>query len=104
MEALWEAGEYSGRRLSVQDQTAVARELARLGVVKLTPSAVVETFDRLRVQRPSPTYAKAIASRVRTLTPRLTLLDVLLSYRQFAIRELSGQFGGKTKGHEEALR
>lgn len=32
------------------------------------------------------------------------LLDVLVEYRRFAIREFSGQFGGKTTGREEELR
>jgi hypothetical protein len=104
MEALWEAGEYSGRRLEVPDQVAVARELSGRGVASVTSEDVAAVFGRLGLSAPSPTCARAIAKRVRNLRPSPTLRDLLLDYRQFAIRELSGQFGGKTHGREEELR
>jgi hypothetical protein len=104
MEALWEAGEHSGRRLSVSAQVAVARELSNRRSEELTSSYVAEVFAKLGLNSPSPSYRNAIVSRVRKLAPRQTLRDVLVSYRLFAIRELSGQFGGRTKGREEELR
>src|SRR5258708_7618207 len=104
MEALWEAGEYSGRRLEVPEQVAVARELSGHERANVTTKEVAAAFDRLGLSAPSPTYAHAIAKRVRSLRPGPTLRDLLLDYRQFAIRELSGQFGGKTQGREEELR
>ena len=103
MEALWEAGEHTGRRLSVSDQVAVVRELSSRGPEHLTPADVREVFKRLGLASPSASYDKAIASRVNRLVPRRGLCDVLVSYRQFALRELSGQFGGKTTGREEEL-
>ncbi len=104
IEALWEAGEQTGRRLSVSDQVAVARELSNCPSAELTPTYVSDVFERLGLNSPSPSYRKAILDRVKRVRPRQSLRDVLVSYRQFAIRELSGQFGGKTRGREEELR
>jgi hypothetical protein len=104
MEALWEAGEHVGRRLSVPDQVAVARALEQERTMTLTPEVINAVFDRLGLKPPSAGYGKAVVSRLKRLPPRPTLREVLLDYREFAIREISGQFGGKTGGREEELR
>jgi hypothetical protein len=101
-EALWEAEEEFGPTLAVADQVAVARALGRKAAV--TPADVKAAFSELSLPSPSAAYAKAVANRARVLTPKRTLLNVLLDYRRFAIRELSSEFGGKTAGQEERLK
>jgi hypothetical protein len=104
IEALWEAGERVGRRLSVSDQVAVARELARQPPRDLTARDINDIFTRLELIPPSEAYGRAVLSRVKNLRPTISLGQVLIDYRQFAIRSLSGQFGGRTTGQEESLR
>jgi hypothetical protein len=104
MEVLWEAGNHHGQRLTVAQQVAVGRELASSRPAEITPDSVQAAFDRIGLPTPSAAYRKAVVSRIKKLRPPHTLREVLLDYRQFAIRSLSGQFGGKTTGHEEELR
>src|SRR5439155_18791571 len=61
-------------------------------------------FTRLGLNPPPRAYGKAVIARLKRLPQRPTLRQVLVDYREFAIRELSGQFGGKTAGREEELR
>jgi hypothetical protein len=101
-EAIWEAEEAFGPTLAVADQVAVARVLGRKAVV--TAADVRAAFSELSLAPPPAAYAKAVAARAGVLAPKRTLLNVLLDYRRFAIRELSSEFGGKTRGREEELR
>lgn len=101
-EALWEAEQRFGPTLTVPDQVAVARALGAKG--ELTQADVKAAFEGLGLRSPSAAYANAVVARIRGLAPSRTLLDVLLDYRRFAIRELSPQFGGKTAGREEELK
>ena len=96
MEALWDAGEHSGRRLSVSDQIAVARELSNYNA-ELTSRASLISLTGCSSTAPVPPTPRLSSPGVKNLRPRQTLGDVLVSYQQFAIRELSGQFGGNTK-------
>jgi hypothetical protein len=101
-EALWEAEQQFGPTLAVADQVAIARALGTKA--HLTPADVKAAFERRGLKAPSTAYATAVVARLRGLTPSRTLLAVLLDYRQFAIRELSPQFGGRTAGREEELK
>lgn len=103
-EALWETGKDFGIQLAVSEQVAIARAVARRPVDEATPEDVREAFAAINLPKPSAAYAKAVLASVRGVAPSKTLLDVLLNYRKFAIRELSRQFGGKTRGREDALR
>src|SRR5690242_16499641 len=95
-EALWEAEQRFGVRLTVADQVAVARVLGAKADV--TAADVKAAFAELGLPAPRAAYAKAVAARLGSLAPKRTLLDVLLEYRQFAIRELSPEYGGKSLG------
>jgi hypothetical protein len=101
-EALWEAEQEFGPTLAIADQVAVARALGTKADV--TPADVKAAFSELSLPVPPTAYAEAVAARVRALAPKRTLLNVLLDYRRFAIRELSPEFGGKTAGREEQLK
>jgi hypothetical protein len=102
-EALRELDREIGLGLSVPNQVSIARELGeRSGA--LTAAAVVEAFQRRGLRSPSRATAGSFVTRVAGIAPRPTLRDVLLDYRRFAIRDLSPQFGAKTKGREDELR
>jgi hypothetical protein len=103
-EALWEAGRDYGVGLEVSQQVAVARRVAAKPREAATPNDVRAAFVAEGLAPPPATYSKAVLASVRGVAPSNTLLDVLLDYRRFAIRSLSGQFGGKTQGDEESLR
>lgn len=103
-EALWEQKHHHGLELSVPDQVAVAHALASLPVGSLTRAAVIAAFRSHGLTPPPRGQVDALLARINGLAPRLGLIDVLLDYRTFAIRELSGQFGGRTTGREEELR
>jgi hypothetical protein len=103
-EALWEAGRDYGVRLEVSQQVAIARAIATKPREVATADDVCSAFVANGLPRPSAAYAKAVLASVRGVAPRKTLVDVLLEYRRFAVRSLSHQFGGKTKGQEDALR
>lgn len=103
-EALWEAGQDYGIRPKVSEQTAIVRRIAAKGPEDVTPDDVRAAFVATGLSAPPAAYAKAVLAAVRGVEPSKTLLDVLLDYRRFAIRSLSGQFGGKTQGDEESLR
>lgn len=91
-------------RLEVSQQVAIARAVSRRPVEDVSPEDVRAAFAELNLRRPPVAYAKAVLASVKGISPKRPILDVLLDYRQFAIRALSGQFGGKTKGREEELR
>jgi hypothetical protein len=103
-EALWETGKEFGVQLHVSQQVAIARKVSSRPVEAVTPEDVRAAFAAINLRRPPAGYAKAVLASVKGITPSKTLLDVLLGYRRFAIRALSGQFGGKTRGQEEELR
>jgi len=103
-EVLHEVGRGRGVRLSVSDHVAVATHLGSKPAFAVTQGDVVTAFERIGLKRPTGAYAKAVVGGVRRLGPPAPLLDVLLRYRQFAIRSLSHQFGGKTHAHEDELR
>lgn len=103
-EVLHEVGTRRGVRLSVADHVAVAAHLGSKPAFAVTAGDVVTAFERIGLERPTGTYTNAVVSAVRRLGPPAPLIDVLLRYRQFAIRSLSRQFGGKTHAHEDELR
>jgi hypothetical protein len=103
-EAMWELDRRFGLDLSVPDQRSIASAIGSAPAGGLTVATIVAAFASRGVKPPPRTYAKALVARVETIAPRADLLDVLVEYRRFAIRELSGQFGGKTTGREEELR
>jgi hypothetical protein len=103
-EALWEAGRDYGVRLEVSQQVAIARRIAAKPRDATAPNDVRAAFVAEGLDPPPAAYAKAVLASVRGVAPSKSLLDVLLDYRHFAIRALSGQFGGKTQGDEESLR
>jgi hypothetical protein len=100
-EALWEVGRLHGVKLSVADQVSLSRTLSGSPV---TAPAVTSAFTAHGLAAPSRAFVTALVQRIGRVVPRRGLREVLLEYRNFAIRELSGQFGGKTKGREEELR
>jgi hypothetical protein len=103
-EALWEAATQFGVQFEVNQQVAIARSVASRPREAATPEDVQAAFAANGLPRPSAAYAKAVLASVRGVVPGKTLLDVLLEYRRFAIRSLSGEFGGNTKGREDSLR
>lgn len=103
-EALWQAARDYGVHLEVGQQVTIARTLARLRPDDVTAAEIEAAFEDLKLARPPTGYVKAVLASVQVTAPKTTLLDVLLAYRRFAIRSLSRQFGGKTKGHEDELR
>jgi hypothetical protein len=103
-EAMWELEKRYRLGLSVPDQRSIASAIGSASPGSLTIRAVLAAFSSRGVKPPSRAYAKALIARVDVIAPRPALLDVLVEYRRFAIRELSGQFGGKTTGREEELR
>ena len=104
IEALFEAGKRHGVRLDVAERVAVARAIGSTPPGDIRPADVLGAFKALGLPRPTGAYAKTVADRLRQLGPPAPLLEVLLRYRQFAIRSLSGQYGGKTHAHEGELR
>jgi hypothetical protein len=103
-EALWELERRYGLGLSVPDQRSIAIAIGSAPAGGLTVAAVLAAFRSRGLKPPPRSYAQALIARVDTIAPRPDLVDVLVDYRRFAIRELSGQFGGKTTGREEELR
>jgi hypothetical protein len=104
IEALWKAAEEYGYPLSVVDQVAVARFLAKRRAGGIEANDVKSAFTVLHLRPPSLAFQKSVSSTLKRAVPKLSLRQVLLDYRQFAIRNLSAQFGGKTRGREEELR
>jgi hypothetical protein len=90
-------------RLEISQQVAIARRVAAKPHEVATPDDIRSAFSAEGLRPPPAGYAAAVLGSVRGAT-RTTLLDVLLDYRRFAIRDLSVQFGGKTRGDEESLR
>jgi hypothetical protein len=103
-EAIWELERRYGLGLSVPDQVSIARILGSSPPGSLTLAHVASAFRSQGLKPPPRGYADALSARVHALAPRQSLINVLLDYRKFAIRELSGQFGGRTAGREEDLR
>jgi hypothetical protein len=101
---LWETSEEFGVSLKPSEQVAIARSVAARPIEAATPADVRDAFAANGLTRPSAAYAKAVLASVRGVPPPKTLLDLLLAYRRSAIRTLSRQFGGKTRGREEELR
>jgi hypothetical protein len=103
-EALWESAGAYGVHLTVSEHVAIARAIASKPPERTTPEDVRAAFVANGLPRPSAAYAKAVLASVRGVARGKTLLDTLLDYRRFAIRSLSHQFGGKTRGDEDSLR
>lgn len=101
---MWELDRRFGLGLSVPDQVSIANDLGRLGTADLTSVAVGQAFRARGLKAPPRRYADALLARVGVLAPRASLLDVLLAYRRRAIRDLSGQFGGRIAAREDELR
>src|SRR4051794_32955714 len=90
--------------MEVSQQVAIARQVARKQRDVITAEDLLDACVANGLSRPSAAFARAVLSKVRGVSPPRTLLDVLLDYRRFAIRSLSHQFGGNTKGREDELR
>lgn len=91
-------------QLEVSQQVAIARAVSTRPREVVMPKDIQAAFAALGLARPSAAYAKFVLTSVRGVAAGKTLLDVLLEYRRFAIRSLSREFGGKTKGREDSLR
>lgn len=104
LEGLWEAETQYGPRLSASDQVALAREIVKTPVDRLTVGDIETAFGNLKLARPPRGYASTVLRRVRRMHKPRSLVDELIAFRQFAIRALSRQFGGKTKGREGEMR
>ena len=103
-EALWEVGAEYGVRLEVSQQVAIARLVAAKEVDAVSPGDIQTAFETVGLRRPPASYARTVLASIRGVPAKKALLNVLIDYRAFAIRSLSRQFGGKTAGHEDALR
>jgi hypothetical protein len=103
-EALWSAARAFGVDLEVHEQVAVARRLAAVPANAMTVDVVQQAFSAAGLGAPSTRFAKRIVQIAGATVDRLSIRDVLLDYRRFAIENLSAQFGGKTHGDEEGLR
>lgn len=101
---MWELEGRYGLGLSVPSQASIADVIGAVPPGSLTVAAVIAAFASRGIKPPSRSYAMTLIAIVDKIAPRATLLDVLIEYRRFAIRELSGQFGGRTTGQEEPLR
>ena len=104
LEGLWDAETQYGPRLSAADQVAIAREVLNTPVDRLAASDIEAAFRKLKLARPPRGYAATVLKRVRSVHKPRSLVDELVAFRQFAIRALSRQFGGKTKGREGEMR
>jgi hypothetical protein len=104
MDALYEAAEEYGVKLTTGEQVAVAQKVAGLQPSAVTGRAIEAAFVDRGLRRPPAGYGSAVLARLASYGSPRTLLNVVLDYRQFAIGHLSRQFGGETRGHEEALR
>jgi hypothetical protein len=102
-EALWAAGKLYGWRLDAADQVAVARELALGHPEGVTAEHIGKAFATARLPDPPSGFARDLVARIHRLHPRPSLRDVLISFREEAIRTLSGLYGGKPK-KEDVLR
>src|SRR5207302_2072038 len=102
-EVLWAAAQQFGLRLEAGDQVAVARELARTEPHLMTTDLVQNAFRTAKVAPPSDRLAREVVARAQRVRPRPGLREVLLSFREDAIRTLSRQYGGKDKD-EDSLR
>lgn len=104
IEILWTAERQYGERLSALDQVLVARKIAEARLVDMSVVDVDEAFRSVGIEPPPPGYAKHVVSRVRKIHQPETLQGEIVGFRYFAIANLSGEHGGKTKGNEERLR
>jgi hypothetical protein len=103
-EILWAVGKQYGRRLDASDQVVVARELARHRPEVVTAEHVKKAFAAARLAEPPSAFPRDVVARVRRLHPRPSLKEVLLGFREEAIRTLSRQYGGKSKKEDELRR
>ena len=103
MDALFETAEDFGISLSTGQQVAVAR-LVAAEPGTATARSIEAAFASNGLRRPPAGFAAGVIARWRASGTPGTLLEVVLAYRQFAIGNLSLQFGGDTRGHETELR
>jgi hypothetical protein len=105
-EAVWEAGEEYGFRLTARQQVEVARAIA--ADPRMDADGLRRAFSDAGAASPSRRHAKSLLSRTHGLRPgseRQRLRRVLADFRQDAIRNLSSRFGGgKARGRESDLR
>lgn len=104
MEALFETFEEYGLDITTGQQVAIARAIANLPAGSATGAAIEAAFPKVGVRRPPDGFGDDVRKRWGQYGTSTTLLDVVLDYRQFAIGNLSRQFGGDTRGHENELR
>jgi hypothetical protein len=104
-EALWKVeSEYGPVLPNSADQVAVARALANEAGLVVDRADVERAFDVAVGRQPRSAYLSAVVREIARAVPARTILDVLLDFRRYAIRSLSREFGGKTKGREKELR
>jgi hypothetical protein len=104
MEALFETAEDYGLDITTGQQVAIARAITG-GLAGTVTSGAIETAFRLAgIRKPPAGFGARVLNRWGQYGRSKSLLDVVLDYRQFAIGNLSRQFGGDTRGHESALR
>lgn len=105
LEAINEACTAYGIMISVADRVAVARRIAGLPVGTMTSAKVVGAFRQQGPRRLPAGFGTALTARIAKLDSPLSLQDVLLAFRKWAIDALSAEFGaGKSKAREESLR
>lgn len=104
MEALFETAEEYGVDISTAEQVSVARVIAGLPAGSVTSGAIETAFGTAGLRKPPSGFGIDVLKRWGRYGSGPSLLDVVLDYRQFAIGNLSRQFGGDTRGHENELR
>lgn len=90
-------------RLDAADQVRVARALAATDPFALQADDVLAAYRMAGLDDPQPDLVREIVKLAKGVSARPGLREVLLDFRQDAIRNLSRQFGGKPKD-EDALR
>ena len=104
MEALFETFEEYGLDVTTGQQVSIARAIADQPLGRLTGLAIENVFPDAGVRRPPDGFGDDLLKRWGHYGSQKSLLEVVLDYRHFAIGNLSRQFGGDTKGHENELR
>jgi hypothetical protein len=101
MEAVFETCEEYGVDITAGEQVAVVRAIT---AGPTTGKAIEAAFAAAGLRRPPAGFGSEVLRRWGRFGEPKSLLDVVLDYRQFAIGNLSRQYGGNTRGHEEELR
>lgn len=104
MEALFETADEYGLAITAGQQVAVARAITSKPPGSLTSTTIEAAFRAAGLRTPPGGFGADVLERWGKYGSPRSLLDVVLDYRQFAISNLSRQFGGDTRGHEAELR